>query len=207
MTILAKTEAVLQPSRLPPASTLRLHRFSVAEYQRMLESGILGKKPRVELLEGRIATKKTMNPPHAAAVMLADERISELLPTDWTRRIQLPIETADSQPEPDLAVVRGPARRYVDHHPKSDDIGLLIEIADSSLNDDREEMGRIYARAAIAQYWIVNLQDGIIEVYTRPKGGKNPGYSRRQVYQRADKVPLILDGNVRAEIPVADLLP
>lgn len=200
--------AVAQSEVLAPHfNALRLRRFSVAEYQRLVESGVLGREPRVELLEGWIVNKMTINPPHAAAVMLVDKRITQLLSADWTTRTQSPIETTDSMPEPDVAVVRGSARDYVDRHPKPDDIGLLIEAADTTLEDDREEKGRIYARAQIPVYWIINLRDSIIEVYTRPKRGKNPVYADRKVFQKTDKIPLLIDGVVVAEIPVADLLP
>jgi len=194
-------------SGVPHFNALRLRKFTVEQFQKMLESGVLGSNARVELLEGLIIEKMTVHPPHAVAIELAQEIIPPLLPAKWRLRAQLPITTSDSQPEPDFAVVRGPARGRKSGHPNPEDIGLLIEVSDSSLEDDRMEMGRIYARAAIAQYWIVNLQDGIVEVYTRPKSGKIPGYSRRQVYQRVDKVPLILDGIVVADIAVADLLP
>jgi Uma2 family endonuclease len=193
--------------RVPHFNALRLRQFSVPEYQRLVESGVLGLEPRVELLEGWIVNKMTINPPHAAAVTLATALIMKLLPTEWILRIQSPIETADSQPEPDFAVARGTARNYIDRHPRPQDIGLLIEISDSTLEDDRDEMGRIYARAQIPVYWIINLRDRIIEVHTMPKRGKKPLYANRQVFQKADKIPLLLDGVIVAEIPVADLLP
>lgn len=191
---------------VPPFHALRLHRFSVAQFEKLLDSGVLGPDPRVELLEGWVVDKMTVHPPHAIGISLANRVLTALLPEGWILRPQLPITTSDSQPEPDFAVVRGPERRYA-RHPRAKDIGLLIEVSDTSLETDREDMGRIYARAGVVIYWIINLQDGMVEVYTKPKGGKTPRYTQRQVFQRADRVPLILDDVVIAKIPVADLLP
>ena len=84
----------------------------------------------------------------------------------------------------------------------------MIEVADSSLAGDRVDKGRIYGRAGIVCYWIVNLQDGQIEVYTSPSGPTaSPGYGQRQDYRPGDAVPFLLDGALIANIPVAELLP
>jgi Uma2 family endonuclease len=94
------------------------------------------------------------------------------------------------------------------HHPTAGDAGLLIEVADSSLLRDQRDKTRIYARANIPCYWIVNLVDQRIEVYTQPSGPTAvPAYGAFQTYQPGDSIPLVLDGNVVASLPVADLLP
>src|SRR5205823_2588074 len=105
------------------------------------------------------------------------------LPPDWSLRIQSAITLSDSEPEPDLAVVRGDERRYAAHHPRPADVGLLIEVADSTLLGDRADKGRIYARAGIAIYWIVNLIDRQVEVYSAPSGsGDSSAYGQRTDY-------------------------
>ena len=93
-------------------SSLSLHRFTVAKYHRLIEAGVLGKHDRVQLLEGRIVDKMVHNPPHDSSVALTQFAVAPLLPADWHARIQSAITTPDSEPEPDIAVVRGngPAR-------------------------------------------------------------------------------------------------
>ena len=184
---------------------LRAHRFSVAQFERLVETGVLGE--RVELLDGWIVDKMTQKPPHAVAVDLTQEVLRQVLPADWKVREQKPIRTGESEPEPDIAVVRGPINRYAKRHPRPRDIGLLIEAADRSLLDDRARKGRIYASARVAAYWIINLVDRIVEVYTEPKAGKSPGYARREDYHAGDLVPLVIAGKVVARIAVRDLLP
>jgi Uma2 family endonuclease len=129
------------------------------------------------------------------------------LPTNWDLRIQLAITLSDSQPEPDFAIVRGSAADYEIRHPGSADVGLVIEVADSSLLRDQRDKTRIYARGGIVCYWIVNLVDRRIEVYTQPSGPTAvPAYGSFQTYQPGDALPLTLDGNVIGTISVADLL-
>src|SRR5262249_32996457 len=149
-----------------------------------------------ELLEGLIVPKMTRNPQYDIALELVDEALRGRLPAGWRLRIQSAITTDDSEPEPDLAVVRGDARSRGGRHPGPPDLGLVVEVADTSLAQDRQEKGRLYARAGIACYWIVNLVDRQIEVYTDPTGpGPSPVYRQRLDFVAADAVPLVLDGN------------
>jgi Uma2 family endonuclease len=183
-------------------------RFSVARYQRMIETGILTSEDKVELLENYVVLKMLRNPRHDGTIQLVDETLGPTIPRGWRLRIQLTVVLADSQPEPDFSVVRGDARTYMARHPGPADVGLLIEVGDTSLLRDQRDKTRIYARGGIACYWIVNLVDGRIEVYTQPSGQTAvPSYSSFQMYQAGDAIPLILDGATVATIPVADLLP
>ncbi len=182
------------------------YRFTVEQYRRMAETGILTEEDRVELLEGWIIPKMTHLPPHDASISLTQTELYPRLPPDWILRIQSAINTDDSEPEPDIAVVRGPARRYARAHPKQKDIGMLVEVAESSLAEDRVRKGRLYARARIPIYWIINLIEGIIEVYTNPRGGKEPRYTERRDYLPEDKIPLVLNGKEVARLAVRDLL-
>ena len=124
---------------------------------------------------------------------------------------QLSVEkshTVDSQPEPDIAVVAGDQRAFAVRHPGPDDIGLLVEVAESSLDTDRFEKARIYARAAIPVYWIINLVDRQVEVYSDPdQRSSPPAYRRRETYLPGQAIPLVLKGQAIAQIPVQDLLP
>jgi Uma2 family endonuclease len=183
-------------------------RFSVARYQKMIETGILTCEDKVELLENYVVLKMPRNPLHDSALQGMLRPLLRSLPPSWDLRIQSAITLADSQPEPDFAVVRGSAVDYQHHHPGSAEIGLIIEVADSSLLRDQRDKTRIYARAGIVCYWIVNLVDGRIEVYGQPSGPTAvPAYGSFQVYQPGDAIPLVLDGATVGSIPVADLLP
>lgn len=184
-----------------------LYRFTVEQYHRMIDAGVFAENGRAELLEGLVVAKMTRKPPHDVSVDLAQTEIGRVLPTGWRVRVQSAITLPDSEPEPDVAVVRGAARRYLQAHPRPGDIGMLAEVADATLLDDRARKKRIYAHARIAVYWIINLTNATIEVYTNPRAGRSPGYRQRQDYQPGDSVPLILDGRLVAHIPVNELLP
>ncbi|HXG09570.1 MAG TPA: Uma2 family endonuclease [Gemmataceae bacterium] len=185
----------------------RLYRLTVEQYHHMIEAGVLVEGAPVELLEGLLLTKMTKNPSHDVALDLTREALEELLPSGWRVRVQSAITTADSEPEPDLAVVVGPARRYLKAHPRPKEIALLVEVADASLFEDRGRKARIYARARIPVYWIVNVKESKVEVYTDPKGGKSPAYSQQHDYGIGESVPLIIEGEEIGRIPVKELLP
>ena len=173
----------------------------------MAETGVLTEEDQVELLEGWIAPKMIHNPPHDATVDLIDEAIRRQLPPGWRTRVQSSITTDDSEPEPDVAIVRGEARDYSQRHPGAGDIGLLVEIAETSLDRDRAKC-RLYARAAIPIYWIANLIESRIEAYTEPTcPSGRPKYAKEAIYRRGDTIPLLLDGQEIARLPVDSLLP
>ncbi len=183
-------------------------RFSVARYQKMIEAGILTSDDKVELLENYVVLKMPRNPLHDSALQGMLRPMLRPLPPSWDIRIQSAITLIDSQPEPDFAIVRGSAVDYQNRHPGPADIGLLIEVADSSLLRDQRDKTRIYARGGIAFYWVVKSVDMRIEVYTQPSGPTAvPAYGSFQVYQPGDAIPLVLDGVTVGTIPVADLLP
>jgi Uma2 family endonuclease len=183
-------------------------RFSVARYQRMIEAGIFTSEDKVELLENYVVLKMPRNPPHDGTIQVIDESLSPKIPAGWRLRIQLTVVLPDSQPEPDFAIVRGTPRSYLTRHPAPADVGLVVEVADSSLLRDQRDKTRIYARAGIVCYWIVNLVDRRIEVYTQPSGPTTvPAYSSFQIYQPGDAVPLVLDGATVGTVPADELLP
>jgi hypothetical protein len=185
-----------------------IHRFSVTKYQHMIESGTLDDEDHVELLEGYVVLKMPRNPRHDSSVHRVLEVLLPVRPKGWTVRIQAAITLSDSQPEPDLALVRRRAADYDNRHPGPADIGLLVEVADSSLLRDTKDKARIYARAGIACYWVINLVDGAIEVYTQPSGPTAaPAYGHHQTIRPPDAVPLTLDGAALGPLPAAELLP
>lgn len=200
---------ILKPIGLPlQAQMAGLYRFSVAQYHKMIEIGVLTEDDNLELLDGYLVHKMSRNPPHDACLQLIQEMLPRLLPVGWCLRMQSAITLSRSEPEPDAAIVHGNARTYATHHPTLPDIGMVIEVADSTLDSDRADKGRIYAEAGIAYYWIVNLVDRQIEVYTLPSGATaTPAFGQRQDYRSGDALPLLLDASVVGNILVHDLLP
>jgi Uma2 family endonuclease len=183
-------------------------RFSVAEYHKLIKLGILTEDDNLELLEGYLVHKMSRNPPHDGTLQILTKRLLRLLPPGWDLRGQCAVTLPESEPEPDVAIVRGDERTYVARHPGPPDIGLIAEVADSTLDADRIDKCRIYGRAGIVCYWIVNLVDRQIEVYTAPTGPTpSPGYGQRTDYRVGDQVPLVLDGTTAAMLAVRDLLP
>ncbi len=147
------------------------HRLTVKDYHRLGEAGILGEDDRVELLEGQLVDMSPIGPRHALAI----DALTELLVTAVSRRasvrVQNPIVLDDeSEPQPDFAVVRRPWRGYPDQHPQPEDILLLIEVSDSSLDTDKGAKLALYARAGVREFWIVDLTTNKVIVHREPGG-------------------------------------
>ena len=203
MSILVQPTAPAWPM---PQHPVRL--FTVDEYHRMIQTGIVADDESVELLEGWITPKMPHNPPHDSTVGRAIRRVSAILPPGWIVRSQVPITTPDSEPEPDVAAVPGPDDLYDRRHPEPAEVGLLVEVSESSLSRDRGQKLRIYARAGIVCYWIINLVDRHIEVYTNPSGpDPAPTFGNRTDYRPGDSVPVVIAGQACGSIAVNDLLP
>jgi len=198
-----------QVTHLPYQGTMAgFRRFSVAEYHRLIALGILTEDDNLELLDGYLVHKMTRNPPHDAAIQKGNKRFLRILPAGWDLRVQSAITLTDSEPEPDFVVVRGDENTYLTRHPTTADIGLVVEISDSTLQGDRDDKGRIYAKEGIACYWIVNLNDQQIEVYTSPSGPTpDPKYGQRVDYQMGGSLTLPLAGASAVQMAVKDLLP
>jgi len=183
-------------------------RMTVDRYHQMFEAGILVQDEPIELLEGWLAVKMTKGSPHEATIARLYRLLFTRLPNGWHVRSQSPITSEDSEPEPDLTIVRGEDFDYLSHHPSPSDVPIVIEVSDSSLERDRGIKARIYARAGIPQYWIVNLIDRVVEVYTIPSGpDPTPHYSKRIDYRAGDSIPLTLTDQSLPPIPAAELLP
>jgi len=184
-------------------------RFTVAEYHRLIELGILTEDDNLELLDGYLVHKMSRNPPHDAAIQKGTKRWLRVLPAGWDLRVQSAITLNDkNEPEPDFAIVRGDETTYLTRHPVAADIGLVVEVSDTTLQGDRDDKGSIYAGAGIAYYWIVNLNDRHIEAYSSPSGPvAAPRFMQRADYGRGQSVPLTLPGAPPLAIGVDDLLP
>lgn len=185
-----------------------VRRFTVDEYHRMIDDGYFASDERFELLEGWIVAKVSRNPIHDSAVDVCEQLLAGLLPPGWYVRGQKAFTTEDSEPEPDIVVVRGVPRDYTLRHPGPAEAALVIEVANTSLAEDRDLKLRVYARAGVAVYWIVNLIERTIEVYTQPAIVDGvPIYTRREVFDAAQSVSLVVGGTVVGPIRVIDLLP
>jgi Uma2 family endonuclease len=135
-----------------------LRLWTVEEYRRMTETGILNPDKRVELIDGQIISRSAKNPPHAATNLCAADYLRNLLAGLALIRIQDPIALSyNSEPEPDIAVVQIDLRLYQDFHPAPDNIFLLVEIADTTLETDRKPKASAYAKAGITDYWILDV--------------------------------------------------
>jgi Uma2 family endonuclease len=199
------TESEALPPAIPPLPVVR---FSVQQYHAMEKAGILTADDKVELLAGWIVPKMTKKPPHSAGTRLTRRAFERVILEGWFVDSQEPVTTEDSEPEPDIAVVRGDIRDYSEHHPGPPDIGMLVEIADSSVKRDQGIKKWIYASARIPIYWIINIVERRVEVYTRPTGtGEEATYSQREDFGLDQEVPVILDGREVGRIVVRDLLP
>lgn len=199
--------AALLSRPTPPAAAPDFYRFTVAQYQQMVQVGILGPDDPVELLEGWIVNKMARNPPHDGTLNVINALLARVLPSEWALRNQSVILLARSAPEPDLAIVRGPEEIYLIRHPRPADAALLIEVADTSRLKDRQQKGLWYAEAKIPEVWLVNLVEGQVEVYSQPRAGRSPAYRKRRDYRAEEQVPLVLDGQTIARFSAAQLCP
>jgi Uma2 family endonuclease len=195
----------VQPAAVPNDLVWRL---SVDQYHEMLRAGILTDGDPVELLDGWLVAKMMQNPFHSTVVELIRKALDRRCPDGWHVRSEKPVTLADSEPEPDVMVVRGALLDYLDRHPVPNDVALIVEVADTSLDRDQTTKKRLYAAAGIPIYWIVNLLDRRVEVYTVPSGpAEQPDYRERRDLGLSEQVEFVLDGRAVVSLPVRDFLP
>lgn len=160
---------------------LSLKRWTIDEYHRMIATGILTTDDKVELLEGQIIEMVPQDPPHASITSSFSNDLPVLFAGKAWVRSQLPITIPpDSEPEPDIAIVRIDASDYFDRHPHPEDIYLLIEVADSTLSKDRKQKARIYAKANVLEYWILDVKNQRVFVFRQPE---NEVYQSEQIVE------------------------
>jgi len=184
---------------MPTTSAPTTRRWTREEYHDLADAGFLIEDDRVELIDGEIIQTSPQNTPHAVAVRLVRRALQRVFPSDtYMVDEQLPLALApDSEPEPDVAVVEGQPRDFLDDHPSS--AVLVVEVADASLQFDRGKKRALYARHNLPQYWIVDLTNRQLEVYRDPSGSS---YAEHTVYEEGETVAL-RDHTVA----VSDLLP
>ncbi|MGI8549621.1 MAG: Uma2 family endonuclease [Dehalococcoidia bacterium] len=171
--------------------TITARRFTVAEYQRMGEVGILHEDERAELIEGEIIRMAAIGSRHAGTVKRLTREFSRQPAGDFLVSVQDPILLpGDSEPEPDIVLLRPRADDYTTDHPTPQDILLVVEVADSSLGYDRRRKLPLYAAAGIPELWIFNLPRNRLERNRDPQGRR---YQQRDVLgKEAVLSPLLL---------------
>lgn len=146
--------------------------FNVAEYYRMVEAGILSEDDRVELIEGEILKMSPIGSRHSACVNRLNMLLNRLAGEDTIVSVQNPIRLDEySEPQPDVALLRSREDFYADGHPVPSDVLIVVEVADTSVDYDRDVKVPLYARAGIAEVWLVNLPEEHVEIYTDPQNG------------------------------------
>lgn len=190
---------------LEPVDTV--HRFSVKLYDRMIRDGTLTDEDRVELLEGVVYDKMPHNAPHDHAISQLQLALILMFRGSLIVRTQSSVTFPSSVPEPDIALLPGPAELYAKVRPTAADLLLVVEVADTTLARDRGLKQRVYARSRVPVYWIVNLTDGVVEVYTDPRGGRTPAYRTRTDYRPGDSIPVVIGRKTVGTIAVSELLP
>jgi len=187
--------------------TVEIRRFTRVEYQRLAET-IFQPDERLELIDGLLVLREPQDTRHAVGTQLALRALDRAFGVGWNVRPGLPVGLDDmSEPEPDAAVVPGDPRDYLDAHPERP--VLIVEVAWSRLVFDRRHKASLYARAGIADYWIVNLVDRVVEVHREPVADAAApyGFSYRSITRLAPPATVTPLAAPSAAIPVADLLP
>jgi Uma2 family endonuclease len=196
--------ATVPPWRALPEAMPALFRFSVEQYLAMAGLAAFQPEVRTELIEGLVVEQMDRSPRHDAILCGVLHRLAALRLTRWLGRCRSALILGRSVAEPDIAIVRGPDRAYIRRHPGSADAALIVEVADSSLVYDREEKGPLYAQDGVREYWVVNVVDRQVEVYTQPTAGERPGYRGRRDYVAGEAVPFVLEGHEVARLDVTD---
>lgn len=163
-------------------------RFTVDEYYRMAEAGILHEDDRVELIEGEIVEMPPIGSGHASRVDQIAQLFFQRLSGQATIRVQSPIHLDQrSEPQPDISLLHPKPDFYANAHPGPQDIFLVVEVADSSAEYDREVKMLLYARHGIRECWLVSLDEDVVEAYRSPAP---QGYQHKQQLRRGERVTI-----------------
>jgi Uma2 family endonuclease len=190
---------------LPPAlAPWTPRRIAVDEYERIIASGSLREPKKVELIDGYMVTKMAKSAEHGFSTKEALKSLDRILPLGWTSRKEEPVRIPDhDEPEPDIAIVRGSDADYRHRIPEPSDVALLVEVSATNVSADRQQ-AILYGRSGIPAYWIVNLVDRSVEVYTDPGPA---GYATRSDFSSGQRIRVVIGGQVCGEVDVDDILP
>lgn len=181
-------------------------RITVEQYHKMIHAGVFAENDAIELLEGQIIHKMAKNRPHTIATHLIRRAFERIIPDGYYVDAQEPLTLVDSEPEPDVLIVRGQLADY-EHQPTANDVPLVVEVAAATLMRDQGWKRKLYARSGIPVYWVVNLPDQQIEVYSQPVSGSTaPTYRQKMTFALDDEVPVEVDGSMIMQLSVKSLL-
>ena len=200
------TAVTTGPTTMPvPFASPAVHRITVDEYERIIQAGALEDPGRVEFIDGYMVDKTGKNAEHGYTTKEVLKALDVRLPPGWTSRKEEPVRIpAYDEPEPDVAIVRGSDADYEHRLPTAADVALLVEVSATTLSQDRGKKLLAYARGGIRVYWIVNLVNRQVEVYSRP--GKK-GYRSHKTFASGEQVPVTIGGQKLSPINVDGLLP
>jgi Uma2 family endonuclease len=187
---------------------VQTRRFTRLEYEQLTAIGFFQPGERLELIDGLLVIREPQNSRHATAVQLVRRALERAFGPGWDVRPQLPVALDDvSEPEPDTAVVPGDPRDYRETHPSRP--VLIVEVAGSRLAFDHRYKSSLYARAGLADYWVVNLVDHVLEIHREPVADPSApyGFRYRSITRLAPPATVTPLAAPSATIPVADLLP
>lgn len=187
-----------------PITTLdNLKSWTVQDYHRMSEMGILDPNERTELIAGQITLMVAKGTPHVITLQLLASGLLGQIGTTALIRTQDPIHLDDSsEPEPDLVIVRGEILDYIDRHPQPTDIHLLVEVADSTLSYDCQVKDKVYAKAGIPEYWVIDIKNRQVHIFHDPQA---TGYASQLILAESQTVSLFAFPAVI--MPIGSILP
>jgi Uma2 family endonuclease len=189
----------------PRTETIRRHKWTIAEFDRLTELGFFREGGPAFLWDGEIFEPLPEKRPHAnASQNLYDEVIRRVPSAEWTIDLGHPVALREGyKPQPDLAVLAGPRSKYRTLDPVPADVVLLVEIADTTATDDLGEVRNEYARSGIPQYWVVGIKQRCVWVYRDPDPSGR--YRIERIYRLGEHVPLELaiPGKAAAFEPIA----
>jgi len=185
---------------------VRKRRFTVEEYYKLAQAGVLSEDDRVELIEGEIIEMVPIGSRHAACVKRLNHHLNQKLEEEIIISVQDPIRLSEhSAPQPDLALLEPRSDYYADEHPGPQDILLLVEVAESSQEYDREKKIPLYAQAEIPETWLVDLKKRVIIRYQEPN---KDTYQETDKYKTGEEITFTQKGSIKGiELDVEDILP
>lgn len=209
----ATMTAQVQPPNGPGGSDI--FRITVEQYHQMIAAGVFKVDNAVELLDGYLVIKMSRDPAHDGTLWKLEKLLNKVIAERWILRVQSAVTLEKSEPEPDVVIATPPGDKYFDHHPGPDEVAVIVEVANTSLYEDRNVKRPIYASERIREYWIVNVQDRQIERYTKPRiprsrraePGPVPDYAVTEIFKSHQSIPIILAGETLGSFVVRDILP
>jgi Uma2 family endonuclease len=200
----------VRPTIIPgPGLASSLYRLTVQQYDRMIAEGTIAEEERVELIEGLLVARASRNRAAIAAGNKALRVLWRIIPPGWHVAKGAPIVVSDwSKAEPDLAVLRGEVEDYDGRDVRAEDVALVVAVAAAvrvpGLPADRTDRARMYAAGGVPVYWVMNLVEGRVEIFSEP--GRD-GYQSHQVFDRGQDVPVVIAGVEAGWVAASDLLP